>query len=791
MENSGKTKEELLLELQDCKECISRLEQLDEIHKSLLNSTPDAIVIYDLQGHALYINESFVRTFGWTRDEVLEKSIPYLPDSERNVSMRNIRRIIDEGGVANAFETKRLTKDGSLLDVSISASRFNDHAGKPAGMVVFLRDITQRKLTEKALRESEGSYRGVFDSMNDAILVHDMETGNIVDVNRKMCEMYGYTAQETRNLSVGDISFGQPPYSQEDAVRWVRKAADGESQLFDWLSRNRDGGLFWTEVNLKRAVIGGKERILAVVRDISERKRTEEALRSSEELQRTILATSPVGIGLARDRRMVWVNHAWGQMFGFEQDDASYLDFSVRQLYPTSEEFERVGKILYDGLSTGQVNDTDASMCRKDGAVFDAHITLKAIDPSDLHKGTIAIIMDITARKHAEQERASLRNQLLQAQKMQAIGTLTGGIAHDFNNMLTIILGYSELLLDETQESDPRHSDLEKIGQTARSGADLVQRLLTFSRQTEAQPRRLNLNDRIRQIDRLLSKTIPKMVEIRLILADDLAPIKADPAQMEQVVMNLAVNASEAMPDGGILTVETRNVILDEGFCRTHHGTKPGDYVLLRISDTGRGMDAETKDRMFDPFFTTKGWDSRKGTGLGLPVVQGVIQQHGGCIECFSQAGKGTTFDVYLPVTKDDAASNQEAGKLVPRGGSETILVVEDEDHIRDLGKRYLDRAGYTVLEARNGREALELYRRETKRISLIILDLIMPEMGGKQCMEQLVKINPEAKVLIASGYSSGGSEKEVVQLGAKGYVGKPFDMRQLLQAVRDVLDEK
>ena len=385
MDNSGKTPEQVLLELQDCKQRIASLEQLDEIHKSLLNSTPDAIVVYDLKGRALYVNESFVGTFGWTMDEVLGKIIPYVPDSERDLCAEQIKRVLGQGGAAGGLETKRLTKNGVLLDVSISASRFNDHAGTPAGMVVILRDISQAKSIEKALRESEASYRGIFDAMNDAIFVHDMDTGRIIDVNRKMCEMYGYSLEEARNLTIGTMSFGEPPYSEEDAARWMRKAADGESQIFDWLAKKRNGDLFWTEVNLKRAVIGGRERVLGVVRDISEAKRTQEALRSSEELQKTILATSPVGIGLARDRNMVWVNNAWARMFGFEQDDASYLGHSARKLYPTQEEFERAGKVLYPGLSTGQVNEIDATMCRKDGSPFDAHITMKAIDPSDLH----------------------------------------------------------------------------------------------------------------------------------------------------------------------------------------------------------------------------------------------------------------------------------------------------------------------------------------------------------------------------------------------------------------------
>jgi len=894
MRDSAKTKEQLLIELKNCRGRISELQQSHEIHKSLLTSTPDCIVVYDMQGRTQYVNEAFETTFGWTMEDLSGKGVPYVPDSEKEATMACISCVVDQGGVACGFETKRRTKDGRLLDVSLSASRFNDHEGNPTGMVVFIRDITESKLIEKALQESEASYRAMFDSVNDAIFIHDIDTGRIIDVNRKMSEMYGYTTEEARELSVGDISFGQPPYSHDDALVWIRKAAEQGPQLFEWLCRDREGRLSWVEVNLKRATLRGEDRVVAVVRDISERKRTEEALRRSEELQRTILATSPVGIGLAKDRTMIWVNDAWTKILGFSKDDVGYLNSSVRELYPTQEEFDRAGEILYANLSTGRANEVDAKMRRKDGAVFDCHITMKAIDPSDLGKGTIATLMDITPRKRAENalkasearsrllveqspigmaivrngsfvyvnpalatisayddpkellgrpvevlaaaedshairelfqdavsarrlapfsevtgirkngevfsmqvwpkeidylgepalfvffidtsEEKRLKAELFQAQKRQAVGTLAGGIAHDFNNMLTIILGYSQLLLEDTKEGDPNR-------------ADLVERLLTFSRQTESQPRSLNLNDRIVEIRKLLSKTIPKMVEIELGLAPDLAQINADPAQIDQIVMNLALNASEAMPEGGKLTIETTNVILDDEFCRTHPGIKPGDYVLLSVSDTGGGVDKETAQLIFDPFFSTKERGARKGTGLGLAIVHGVVQQHGGYIECLSGPETGTVFNIYLPRLQPESSLKEARDESIPAGGSETILLVDDEDFIRDLGERYLTRAGYQVVGARDGREALAIYKRSGGDIDLVILDLVMPKMGGKQCLQQLLRIDPQVRVLVASGYSSGEGAGHNTEPGARGFVGKPFDMRRLLRAVRDILD--
>jgi nitrogen-specific signal transduction histidine kinase/ActR/RegA family two-component response regulator len=391
-----------------------------------------------------------------------------------------------------------------------------------------------------------------------------------------------------------------------------------------------------------------------------------------------------------------------------------------------------------------------------------------------------SIIRDVTERK-------ALERQLLQSKKMEAIGTLAGGIAHDFNNLLTVVLGFSDLLLVETDERDPSYADIQKINQAARSGADLVKRILAFSKKAETYPRPLDLNSEIEQIKELLIRTIPKMIEIKLMLSDDLATVNADPTQVEQVLMNLAVNARDAMPGGGKLTIETQNVSLDEEYRRMHLGARPGDYVMLSVSDTGHGMDREALNRIFEPFYTTKG--TGKGTGLGLAVVYGIVKQHGGYINCYSEPGVGTTFKIYLPVIQIEAESKTALDKATLAGGTETVLLVDDEESIRDLGKRILERSGYTVLTAGNAKEALGIYTKDRDKISLVILDLIMPEMGGKQCLEELLRINPQAKVLIATGLAANGLTREAIDMGGKGLVGKPYNVEEMLRAVRKVLD--
>jgi two-component system, cell cycle sensor histidine kinase and response regulator CckA len=327
-----------------------------------------------------------------------------------------------------------------------------------------------------------------------------------------------------------------------------------------------------------------------------------------------------------------------------------------------------------------------------------------------------------------------------------------------------------------------------KILQAAKNGAELVQRLLTFSRKVEPKPIPLNLNRRIVQVEKLLKRTIPKMIDIQMHLSDDLAEINADPIQMEQVLMNLAVNARDAMPNGGKFVLETGNVTLDDEYCKAHVGPSPGDYVSLTVSDTGHGMDKETVEHIFEPFYTTK--ELGRGTGLGLAMVYGIVSQHGGFIRCYSEVGRGTTFTVYFPAIQSLVGPGVETSAVMPAFGTETILLVDDEAFVRDLGERMLSKVGYTILTAANGIDALDLYRKEGKQIDLVILDLIMPKMGGEGCLKELLKIDPDVKILIASGYAADTAPGTPLELGARGFVSKPFRFKELLGQVRKVLDE-
>jgi two-component system, cell cycle sensor histidine kinase and response regulator CckA len=622
-------------------------------------------------GRILEANAAFANMLGYSRDELAQ--IPFSDVTHPNdlkITEQSHDKLIRGEADSRRFEKRYIRKDGSIVWADVWAAAIRDQTGEYRGGISAVIDITERKRAEEALQRSEANYRTIFDSMNDAIFVHDAETGVILDVNQKMCEMYGYTREEARRLTAEALGSGEEEYCHELALQRIKLAAGGEPQLFEWQSKTKDGQPFWVEVNLRKATLNDKPCVLAVVRDIADRK--------------------------------------W-----------------------------------------------------------------------------------------SEQERENLRHQLLHAQKMEALGTLVGGIAHDFNNLLTIILGYSELLLVEKGEDDPGAADLKKVIEAASSGAALVQRMLTFSDQRDTMLGPLNLNSEIENMRELLSRTIPKTISLDLRPSDDLSLIDGDAGQIQQVIMNLALNAVDAMPSGGRLTIETKNAILDEHQSKNHSRPKSGNHVLLSVSDTGHGMGNQTMKRMYEPFFTTKNRDFTKGTGLGLAIVHGIVQGHGGTIMCRSEPEKGTRFDLYFPaLSYEELISKERAEDSIATThsaqGAETILLVDDDELVRGLGARILKRAGYETLNASNGKEALAVYKRRMGEIALVILDLIMPEMDGERCLEEILRINPKAKVIISTGYSSNDEMTRIrIEALAAGFVAKPFALSDMLKTVREILDRE
>ncbi|MGD8915547.1 MAG: response regulator, partial [Syntrophobacterales bacterium] len=534
-----------------------------------------------------------------------------------------------------------------------------------------------------------------------------------------------------------------------------------------------------------RAQVKAKTAELSLINEelraeIAERKRVEEALRLT---QFSVENAGDAVFWMGSDARFIFVNDAACSSLGYSRE--KLLSMTVHDIDPN---FPAVAWQEH----WRQIKERGSFMIEsrhksKDSKIFPVEITVNYLE-FEGKEYNCAFARDITERKEAEKEREKMQAQFRQAQKMEAVGTLAGGIAHDFNNLLQAVQGYAQLLQMRKGEEDSGQRELSQIIRAAERGADLTQQLLTFSRKVESELRPIDLNHEVESVRLLLERTIPKMIQMEFHLAENLKIVEADPGQVEQILMNLAVNAKDAMPEGGRFIVETANVTLDENYCMIHPEARPGEYTQLTVSDTGHGMNKKTLEHIFEPFYTTK--ETGKGTGLGLATVYGIVKSHKGHITCHSELGEDTTFKIYFPaIESEEKIVRTQEPLAAARGGEETILLVDDEEPIRILGSQILEEFGYTVLTAADGESALQLYQEEHQRVALVILDLIMPGMGGKRCLGELLKVNPEARVAIASGYSPDGPTREILKNGAKGFVSKPYDMRQMLNVVREVLD--
>jgi two-component system, cell cycle sensor histidine kinase and response regulator CckA len=501
-------------------------------------------------------------------------------------------------------------------------------------------------------------------------------------------------------------------------------------------------------------------------------------LKDSETKYRFLVDRVQDAVLIVQDDTVKSVNPAATIIGGYSADELRSIPFTE---FIDPRDRERVLALYRQVLAGATAPDTITfGVIRKGGEVFQATTRFITASRED-RPAVLCLLQDAT-------KQGDIESQLLYAKKMEAIGTLAGGIAHDFNNHLQGISGYIQLLMMRGDRDRTEQGWLLQIERSVQRAAALTKQLLIFSRKEESRLEPLDLNEVVRQAQKTLARTIPEAIAAELKLAGDLSLVDGDAVQLEHVLFNLGLNAKDAMPGGGKIIIETQNVKLDEAFCREHVSVKPGAYVELTFTDTGHGMDRETLERIFEPFYTTKGVGS--GIGLGLAIVYGIVQSHHGLILCESNRDAGTTFRIYLPVLERDGATPAKEGrKKGDYRGAETIIIVDDELDILDIGQNTLEQFGYTVLTARNGEDAVEIYSRQGKQIDLVILDLGMPGMGGDKCLKELLRINPSVKVLIASGYAATQTVQSVLEAGASGFMAKPYRLEDMLKKVREVLD--
>ncbi|MGI8669113.1 MAG: PAS domain S-box protein [Aridibacter sp.] len=643
---------------------------------------------------------------------------------------------------------------------------------------------------KKTSVESKDRLRAVFDASHDGIFVQDED--KIVYTNNAYAHLLGYdTAEELLNITVSKMLL---PEEAERMKKFGEARLSGKPlpSIYEFKAKRKDGSLIELEAAVSNSVVSSKTYLIANVRDLCGGKHTAQLFKENEERYR-LLGDSIL--------HKVWTADAEGKLDYVNQRTLEYFGLGMEAALKAawqdavhSDDLALCTERWENSLRTGKPYEVEFRMCGADG-VYRWHLgrATAHYDASGKILKWFGTNTDIDDRKLAEKALIESEERLQQSQRMEAIGTLTGGVAHDFNNLLTAILGNAQLIMQRLDSDNPMRQQLAEIEKAGERAACLTRQLLAFSRRQHLERRTVNLNDTIDEITTLLERIIGEDVEVSVRRAADLSNVFADPAQIEQVIMNICVNARDAMPDGGRLKIETSNVELDTAYTRQYPYIQAGKYVQIRISDNGTGMNEETKNRIFEPFFTTKAVG--KGTGLGLSMAYGIIKQHDGHINVYSENGYGTTFKIFLPAYEKKVEPKPPNLQLPLFGGTETILVAEDEEALRDLAKDVLSELGYTVLLAKNGEEAVKIYAENRERIDMLLFDVIMPRMGGSEAYEQIRASGSKVPLIFMTGYSSETVQSRFVKQNnfidnpAATVIQKPYSISGLGHKVREVLD--
>ncbi|MFZ5765005.1 MAG: PAS domain S-box protein [Thermodesulfobacteriota bacterium] len=629
---------------------------------------------------------------------------------------------------------------------------------------------------QESLRKSEEGYRRLHESMMDCFVQTSM-TGEILFVNNAFLEMLGYGEEELRGKRFQELTPAKWHVLEEKIIA-AEILPRGYSDVYEKEYIKKDGTVFPVEIRsfLLRNGAGQPEGMWAIVRDITTRKRADEErerlLAAIEQAGEMIMITDPAGT-------ICYVNPAFARVTGYSREETIG---KTPRILKSGEQDDQHYRTLWATITSGSSWEGRMVNRRKDGTLYTEEATISPVfDQTGRIVNYVSVKRDIT-------EHLELTARFQQAQKMEAVGRLAGGVAHDYNNMLSVILGYTELALDRTEPSSPLHADLQEILQAAKRSADITRQLLAFARKQKAAPMVLDLNDAVQRMLKMLRRLIGEDITLIWQPAASVWPVRIDPAQLDQILANLCVNARDAIAGVGTVTIETENRTIDEAFCVQHPDFVAGEFVLLAVSDDGCGMDREILAHLFEPFFTTKGIG--KGTGLGLSTIYGIVRQSGGFIDVYSEPGCGTTFRVYLPRQEENARMIEAVkGELPPPARGETVLLVEDEAAILNLGRTLLERLGYIVLSAATPQEAIRLAQEQVGAIDLLITDVIMPEMNGRDLADQLRMFCPGLRTLFMSGYTANVIAQQGGLEGDVHYLQKPFTMHDLAVQARKTLN--
>jgi len=760
-----------------------------------------ALLAVEPLGKYLEVNPTFCRMIGYSREELLARdfqSITATQDVDKN--LEQLQTLLAGTIPSLQIEKRYVRKDTRSFWARLNASLVRDEREPFQYFIVQIEDIDDRKQAEEALRpyqfSMEHAPEGVFFMTRDAGFSY---------VNEQACRSLGYTRDELICLKLWDID---PIYPKE---AWEATWTQPQKEQLDTIHvetshRRKDGVVFPVEVSAKHLWLGDREFHVAFVRDITERRRAEEALRESSQFNQQVISNAREGI-IVYDREIryrVW-NKYMEEQTGLREEEV--LGKRPTDIFPLLK--ERGKMFVKEETMAGIQASAKRALTGETFTYLEVPFVLiqtgragwNSVRWGPFHSaqgeiiGVIAAVWDITERKQLEE-------QLLHAQKLEAIGQLAGGVAHEFNNMLTAIIGNLDLAIGQTPPGPDQRSSLTAALQAARRAATLTQQLLTFSRRNPMDTQPQDLGSIAMEVIRLLRQTIDRRIEVSVQNGDGLWPVLADAGQMSQVIMNLCVNARDSLmermekPDRDPIPpvweprilISSENVHVDDTHCKSHYDARPGEFVCLSVSDNGCGIDENIRHRIFEPFFTTK--EVGYGTGLGLATVYGIAKQHDGWIEVSSAKNVETIFKAYLPRTNRPAAPitpSVESERAV--NGTETILFVDDETPIRRLGRTILERHGYTVLLAEDGEEALEVFQRERERIKLVVLDLTMPRLSGREVLKQFLRLDPKMRILISSGHQTPGDSNELREMGMIEFVPKPYHPDDLARSARKLLD--